>query len=116
MARLTSCLALTFFAATAVFGSDVAGYVGSKTCYGCHTNIYQSFVKTDMGRSLRPASELAESVVPTEASVSLPATGRTLRVAHEAEVGIKARASRMSSSMNTNSATWSAQARTGSLF
>jgi hypothetical protein len=28
------------------------GYVGSQVCGGCHASVYQSYVKTDMGRSM----------------------------------------------------------------
>ncbi|HEX4228214.1 MAG TPA: hypothetical protein VHZ07_06060 [Bryobacteraceae bacterium] len=85
MARLALYLLAFFFATIAVFGADAAGYVGSKTCYGCHTEIYRSFIKTDMGRSLHLASDLDQSALPAEASVSLPSSGRTLRVFHDAD-------------------------------
>ncbi|MDQ2840942.1 MAG: hypothetical protein M3Y72_07890 [Acidobacteriota bacterium] len=57
-----------------------SGYVGSKTCYGCHAEIYKSFSKTDMGRSLRPASDLNGSSVPNKARVPIGSDGRVARV------------------------------------
>ena len=44
---------LILFAST-VYGAN--GYVGSKVCAACHMNIYRSFSKTDMGRSLSLAA------------------------------------------------------------
>jgi hypothetical protein len=55
-------------------------YTGSKTCHGCHEEIYRSFAKTDMGRSMRPASELDKGSVPAEAIVAVPGTNRRLQV------------------------------------
>ncbi len=72
------CMAL---AANAQAAPPEAGYTGSKTCYGCHAEIYSSYEKTDMGRSMRPASELDKATVPAEAVVAVPGTNRSLRVA-----------------------------------
>jgi hypothetical protein len=70
--------------ATAVCGAaDEPRYAGSKACYGCHAEIYRSFTKTDMGRSMRPASDLDGTSVPTSGAVSLPAGNRTLRVSRD---------------------------------
>jgi len=33
------------------------GYVGSKVCAGCHPDIYETYVKTDMGRSMSRADD-----------------------------------------------------------
>jgi hypothetical protein len=59
--RLTLLLA-------AIAGLAHAQYMGSKACYGCHTEIYKSFVKTDMGRSITPASEWKPDSLPAEAA------------------------------------------------
>jgi hypothetical protein len=59
-----------------------ANYVGSKQCFGCHDNIYRSFFKTDMGRSMRLASELAPDSIPAEATVAVPSSNHLLRVSH----------------------------------
>jgi hypothetical protein len=55
-------------------------YSGSKICYGCHAEIYRSFVKTDMGRSMRRAPDFDPANIPSEATISLPGGNRTLRV------------------------------------
>jgi hypothetical protein len=57
-----------------------ARYIGSKTCFGCHADIYRSFQRTDMGRSMRPASELNQGGISIEATVPLTSTGRLLHV------------------------------------
>jgi len=67
-------------AANALAAPPEARYTGSKTCYGCHAEIYRSFAKTDMARSMRPASELDTASVPGEAMVPVPGTNRRLRV------------------------------------
>jgi Tetratricopeptide repeat len=45
-------------------------YVGSKACYGCHTGIYRSFQKTDMGHSMSLASDWTTATLPAQAVVS----------------------------------------------
>jgi hypothetical protein len=60
-----------------------ARYVGSKICFGCHADIYRSFKKTDMGRSMRAVSELDHTGIPAEATVPLASEGRLLRVTHD---------------------------------
>ena len=57
-------------------------YVGSKACYGCHTAIFRSFQKTDMGRSMSPASEWTPASLPPDASLSQPGSTRTFSVSH----------------------------------
>src|SRR5688572_30007252 len=37
--------------------SDSAKYVGMKTCRQCHENIYQTFIKTGMGKSFDLATK-----------------------------------------------------------
>jgi hypothetical protein len=44
------------------YRNTVAGvaYVGSRVCAGCHPKIYQDYIRTAMGRSIAPASSLAQ--------------------------------------------------------
>jgi Flp pilus assembly protein TadD len=59
-------------------------YVGSKACYGCHSAIYRSFQKTDMGHSMSPASEWKIDDLPAAATLSQPGTSHTYSVSHNA--------------------------------
>lgn len=64
-----------------VDGTSVApGYVGSKACFACHENIYHSFVKTGMGRSMQRIAELDTTSFPADSTVTIGTTDRTLRV------------------------------------
>jgi hypothetical protein len=49
-----------------------AQYVGSKACYGCHSDIYKAFKKTDMGRSMASVGDWKADGIPTEASIQQP--------------------------------------------
>jgi hypothetical protein len=60
---------LSLILSIALAATANAQYVGSKACYGCHSTIYKSFVKTGMGRSITPASEWSADTLPTEAIV-----------------------------------------------
>lgn len=57
-----------------------AQYVGSKACYGCHTDIYKSFAKTDMGRSMSTVADWKAAGIPDQATVSQPGTSRVFSV------------------------------------
>jgi hypothetical protein len=46
-----------------------AGYVGSRTCAKCHPSIYESFSRTDMGRSMAEINPSVLETMPTSASV-----------------------------------------------
>ncbi|HWY52921.1 MAG TPA: hypothetical protein VNZ03_00555 [Terriglobales bacterium] len=46
-----------------------AGYVGSRTCAKCHSSIYESFSRTDMGRSMSEINPSLLERMPTSASV-----------------------------------------------
>jgi len=60
-------------AALGTSGQTVAkNYVGSKTCYGCHNAIYQSFLQTDMGPVYVSSRRCGNASLPAEATVSLP--------------------------------------------
>lgn len=84
MVSLSWCILAPVALSSLGFGAtEQARYVGSKICFGCHADIYRSFQKTDMGRSMRPASELNQAGILTEATVPLASEGRVLRVFHD---------------------------------
>jgi hypothetical protein len=84
MERLIYRIAGAFFlAAICVYAAQDSGYVGSKTCFGCHPAIYRSFEKTDMGRSMRLAADLSPKEIPEQATVAVPSSDRVLRVYHD---------------------------------
>jgi hypothetical protein len=62
-----------FAAAQAQNGSSqgtVAGdYVGSKSCASCHRSVYDSFLRTDMGRSMAPVTPAILAKLPPQAEV-----------------------------------------------
>ena len=45
------------------------GYVGSRTCAKCHPSIYESFSRTDMGRSMSEINPSLLETMPTSAGV-----------------------------------------------
>ena len=47
----------------------VSEYVGSTACSQCHRSIYSSYVRTEMGRSMRIPDQAFLATVPTSASV-----------------------------------------------
>jgi predicted CXXCH cytochrome family protein len=73
-------LALLALSSVGFGAAQQARYVGSQICFGCHADIYRSFQKTDMGRSMRPVSELDQPGIPKETTIPLTAEGRLLRV------------------------------------
>ncbi len=46
-----------------------AGYVGSKVCSQCHRSIYESFSRTDMGRSMSEITPTLLEKIPTSATI-----------------------------------------------
>ncbi len=58
------------------------GYIGSKACYGCHTQIYNSYTKTAMGQSITPASDWKPGSLPAEATVNQPGAALSFSVSH----------------------------------
>jgi len=46
-----------------------AGYVGSKVCSQCHRSIYESFLRTDMGRSMSEITPTLLEKIPISASI-----------------------------------------------
>lgn len=61
-----------------------AQYLGSKACYGCHSGIYKSFLKTDMGHSMSTVSDWKAAGIPDQATVSQPGTSRVFSVSRSA--------------------------------
>lgn len=98
-------LGLLFAIAASLVSAPSAGnsYVGSKTCYGCHPSIYNSFEKTGMGRSMTPASDWSVAALPANAALTQPGSARTFAVEHnetgwsqsESEPGVFAIAHRL---------------------
>lgn len=82
MASVIGVWFLAGIAAVAAAQTSPNGYVGSKACYGCHTDIYKSYLKTDMGRSITPASEWKPGSLPPEASITQPGSALTFSVSH----------------------------------
>jgi Tetratricopeptide repeat/Doubled CXXCH motif (Paired_CXXCH_1) len=80
MAELTVRVSLACLALPLLASAADRTYVGSKNCFGCHQSIYRSFVKTDMGRSMRSAAAFSQTNVPVETSVPLAGSNRLLRV------------------------------------
>ncbi|MGI9071610.1 MAG: cytochrome c3 family protein [Bryobacteraceae bacterium] len=84
MARLSSCIPALVALNSIAFGAiQQPRYVGSKVCFGCHADIYRSFLKTDMGHSMRPASELNLAGIPDNATIPISTDNRVLRVFHD---------------------------------
>src|SRR5215471_13332991 len=52
-------------------------FVGSGACSGCHRGIYESYMRTGMGHSMRPASNLN---LPAAAELGHAGLDRRLRV------------------------------------
>jgi hypothetical protein len=79
---MSRCLLMSFGLTFLVDAATVSspGYVGSKACFACHENIYRSFGKTGMGRSMQPVAELDTSHLPLDSTLNIGSTGRTLRV------------------------------------
>jgi hypothetical protein len=48
------------------------GYVGSAACAKCHPSIYESYRKTDMGRSMSEITATVLKTIPTTAQVAAP--------------------------------------------
>jgi hypothetical protein len=56
------------------------GYVGSGACAKCHRSIYESFSKTDMGRSMSEITPAVVKNVPSNARVTAPSLNRHYEV------------------------------------
>jgi hypothetical protein len=57
-----------------------AGYVGSRVCSKCHPSIYESFLRTDMGRSLLEITPALLEKIPTSATIFDPKLNRHFEV------------------------------------
>jgi hypothetical protein len=57
-----------------------AGYVGSRVCSKCHPSIYESFLRTDMGRSMLEITPALLERMPTSASIFDPKTNRHFEI------------------------------------
>lgn len=84
MASLARDIPLLLVAASGLLRPQSNSFVGSKTCFACHSAIYQSFQKTDMGRSMSPASDWSTASLSPEATITQPGTAHTLRSFHDA--------------------------------
>jgi hypothetical protein len=56
------------------------GYVGSQVCAKCHPSIYESFSKTDMGRSMSQITPSLLERIPTSANIFDPKHNRHFEV------------------------------------
>ena len=56
------------------------GYIGSRACARCHPSIYESFSRTDMGRSMSEATGESLARIPQTASVAAPGLNRRYEV------------------------------------
>jgi hypothetical protein len=56
------------------------GYIGSRACAKCHPSIYESFSRTDMGRSMSEATGELLARIPQTASVAAPGLNRRYEV------------------------------------
>jgi hypothetical protein len=57
-----------------------AGYVGSRACAKCHPSIYESFLRTDMGRSMSEITPALLERIPSSASIFDPKLNRHFEV------------------------------------
>jgi hypothetical protein len=77
-ATLATLLLVFVSSRTTLFGAALpssqnpvanAGYVGSRVCATCHPSIYESFSRTDMGRSMSEVNPALVEKMPTSASI-----------------------------------------------
>jgi len=57
-----------------------SSYVGSKVCSQCHSSIYESFSRTDMGRSMSEITPALRDRIPTSASIFDPRLKRHFEI------------------------------------
>ena len=58
----------------------LTGYVGSRVCSKCHPSIYESFSRTDMGRSMSELTPALLERIPTSASIFDPQLKRHFEI------------------------------------
>jgi hypothetical protein len=56
------------------------GYVGSQVCAKCHPSIYQSFLRTDMGRSMSEITTSLLQKIPTSGNIFDPKLNRHFEI------------------------------------
>jgi hypothetical protein len=56
------------------------GYVGSRVCSKCHPSIYESFLRTDMGRSMSEITPALLESIPTSANIFDPKINRHFEI------------------------------------
>ena len=57
-----------------------SGYVGSRACSKCHLSVYESFSRTDMGRSMSEITPALLEKIPTAATVFDPKLNRHFEI------------------------------------
>ncbi|HEX4773003.1 MAG TPA: hypothetical protein VH351_19375 [Bryobacteraceae bacterium] len=83
MARLIFYFCLLGVMTRGLAQAEDQQHVGSKTCFACHSSIYRSFLKTDMGRSMTLAGDLPNDGIPASAKIPAPDGKRVFEVAHD---------------------------------
>jgi hypothetical protein len=58
----------------------ISSYVGSRACSKCHASIYESFSRTDMGRSMSEITPVLLERMPTSASIFDPRLNRHFEI------------------------------------
>jgi len=56
------------------------GYVGSRVCSKCHPSIYESFLRTDMGRSMSEITPALLDKIPTSVNILDPKLNRHFEI------------------------------------
>src|ERR1035441_2882168 len=56
------------------------GYAGSRVCSKCHPSIYESFLRTDMGRSMSKITPALLESIPTSADIFDPRINRHFEI------------------------------------
>jgi hypothetical protein len=56
------------------------GYVGSRVCSKCHPSIYESFLRTDMGRSMSEITPALLESIPTSVNIFDPRLNRHFEI------------------------------------
>src|SRR5262244_3996255 len=80
LARLSLLLSLASVASGQQDRGASDGYVGSVACAECHPSIYESYLKTDMGRSMSEITPTVLKTIPSAAQVAAPNLNRHFEV------------------------------------
>jgi tetratricopeptide repeat protein len=72
-----NCSAIVAVLFAGALEAQESSFVGSRACAGCHREIYESYTRTGMGRSMRPAGDLS---LPAPAELDGPRSHRRFRV------------------------------------